>query len=212
MNKKLIFKASLQLIIIGLLVFSFIVDVWGIEHSVLPADNVTDDSEWILIVDGTVNEPLNLTLSELVAMPNSTVFAELYCYEELVTSGSWTGVRLGYILENVGYHPKATDVTFYAADGYTVTVNFTSAMREDVIIAYEIDGIPLLETLRLVVPEENGAFWISMITRATVIEKATIPELQTTLILAITLTTISAVIILTKAKLGKPLHTTNQIQ
>ena len=209
MNKKLIFKTSLQLIIIGLLVFSFIVDVWGIEYSGLPADNVTDDSEWTLIVDGAVNEPLNLTLSELVAMPKSTVFAELYCYEKLVTSGSWTGVRLGYILEKVGYYPQATDVTFYAADGYIITLNCTLAMREDVIIAYEIDGIPLLETLRLVVPGENGAFWISMITRATLEKDATIPELQTTLILVITLIIISAVIILPKAELGKPLHTTN---
>jgi DMSO/TMAO reductase YedYZ molybdopterin-dependent catalytic subunit len=209
MNKKFLFKTLLQPIFIGLLVFSFMGDVWGVEYSDLPADNATGDSEWTLIVDGAVYETLNLTLSELVAMPKSTVIAELYCYEKLVTSGSWTGVQLGYILEKVGYHPQATDVTFYAADGYIITLNITLAMREDVIIAYELDGIPLFETLRLVVPGENGAFWISMITKATLEEEAKIPELQTTLILVITLTIISAVIILTKAELGKPLHTTN---
>ena len=37
------------------------------------------DSEWILLVDGLVQRPLNLTLDELVAMPRVTVDAEIYC-------------------------------------------------------------------------------------------------------------------------------------
>jgi hypothetical protein len=37
-------------------------------------------------------------------------------------------------------------------------------IRSDVIIAYEKDHAPLLETLRLVIPEANGNLWISMIT------------------------------------------------
>jgi DMSO/TMAO reductase YedYZ molybdopterin-dependent catalytic subunit len=41
-------------------------------------------------------------------------------------------------------------------------------MREDVIIAYEKDGQPLTETLRLVIPWANGNLWISMITELVV--------------------------------------------
>jgi DMSO/TMAO reductase YedYZ molybdopterin-dependent catalytic subunit len=183
MNKKLLFKTPLQLIIIGLMMFSFVGGVWGVEYSDVPADNVTDDSEWTLMVDGAVNEPLNLTLSELVAMPKSTVFAELYCYDKLITSGSWTGVRLGYIFEKVGYNPQATDVTFYATDGYVISLEIASLMREDVIIAYELDGLPLSETLRLVIPGENGASWISMITQITIEEDA-IPEFPSWIVLS----------------------------
>lgn len=38
------------------------------------------------------------------------------------------------------------------------------ALADNVILAYEKDGLPLPETLRLVVPGANGAMWISMVT------------------------------------------------
>ena len=41
---------------------------------------------------------------------------------------------------------------------------FSDTTPKDVIIAYELDGSPLPEVLRLVVPNANGESWISMIT------------------------------------------------
>ena len=41
-------------------------------------------------------------------------------------------------------------------------------MRPDVIIAYEKDGVPLPETLRLVIPGANGGIWIGLITSITI--------------------------------------------
>ncbi len=40
-------------------------------------------------------------------------------------------------------------------------------MRPDVIIAYELDGNPLKENLRLVLPGTSGNLWISMIASIT---------------------------------------------
>ena len=37
-------------------------------------------------------------------------------------------------------------------------------MRPDVIIAYKLNSYPLMETLRLVIPDANGNMWIAMIT------------------------------------------------
>lgn len=119
-----------------------------------------------VIVDGFVQHPLNLTFDELVEMPRSTVNAELYCVdypETIVAKGDWTGVMLGYILEMAGIHPDVVKVAFYAEDDYTTDLTVATAMREDIILAYEKDGEPLPEKLRLVVPGKWGYKWISQV-------------------------------------------------
>jgi cell division septation protein DedD len=55
-------------------------------------------------------------------------------------------------------------VDLKASDGYVVSLPIATAMRSDVIVAYSLDGAPLGETLRLVVPSANGNIWISSIT------------------------------------------------
>ena len=124
-------------------------------------------TESILQIEGNVNHPLSLTLDELTAMPQTTVNADLYCYSNLVTSGNWTGVQLSLLLEAAEYK-AAQSIQFHADDGYTVSISLDTALRSDVIIAYEKDNQPLPETLRLVIPGENGNLWISMINAITV--------------------------------------------
>lgn len=113
---------------------------------------------------GTNNNSLSLSLGDLSAMPKTIVNAELFCYGQLVESGEWGGVKLGLLLEKAGFDEQATGVQFFAADGYTITLSISSALADNVIIAYEKDGMPLPETLRLVVPGTSGDLWISMIT------------------------------------------------
>jgi len=123
-----------------------------------------EDSEWTVIVDGLVQAPLSLTLDDLVAMPTSTVHAELYCVGmpwTPIAEGNWTGVRLGHILEEAGVSPEAVKVAFYADDGFTTDLTVTTAMRPDITLAYEKDGWPLTENLRLVVPCKWGYKWIT---------------------------------------------------
>ena len=207
--EKRFFQTLLLLITFGLMSFGSLREVLGPEFSSAPNDAMIGDSEWRLLVNGSVSHPLNLTFNELVAMPNSTEYAELYCFGFFVTSGNWNGVRLGFVLEKAGLHPQAMNVTFYAADGYTTRLPVATAMRKDVIIAYEKDGEPLPETLRLVVPGENGAQWISMITEITIGTVPPIPEFPTMLTLAVSLTIITLAMILFQKKLGKPMHPTD---
>ncbi|MDH5596410.1 MAG: molybdopterin-dependent oxidoreductase [Candidatus Bathyarchaeota archaeon] len=169
--KRRFFRRTLLLITFGLIWFSFLRGVLSPEFSSAPKNIMTGDSERSLLVDGLVSRPLNLAFSELVAMPRSTVDAELWCVTPggfpppfLVASGNWTGVRLGLILEKAEASQQAVTVEFYAKDGYTTNISVTAAMRKDVILAYEKDGEPLPETLRLVFPEAPGYLWISMIT------------------------------------------------
>ena len=161
MNKK-IFQTLMLITIISFLFSAFLTISSSVE---VYADNVATEasSEWTLQVDGEVVNPINLTLSELRAIPSASVYAELYCYGKLVTSGVWTGVPVSTILEKVEYNPQARSLEFYADDGYTVTLPLTD-VREKGLIAYEIGDQALPETLRLVLPNANGDRWIAMIT------------------------------------------------
>ena len=141
----------------------------GVQPSSHLRNTVTGDSGWRLLVYGSAGQSLTLTFDELVAMPRSTVYAQLHCYGALVDSGNWAGVKLGLLLEKAGLSQEAKTVEFRAEDGYTIRLTLSTALREDVIVSYEKDGIPLLETTRLVIPSANGSEWISRITQVIII-------------------------------------------
>jgi hypothetical protein len=162
--KKSFFQKSLLIITLGLILSLSMINVFGPNSSTVANADVTSDSEWKLAVYGSNNNCLNLSLSDLAAMPKSTVNAVLSCYGLIVADGNWGGVNLGLLLNMSGVEENTASIQFRAADGYTITLPFEDAMQENVIIAYEINDQPLPEGLRLVVPWANGNVWISMIT------------------------------------------------
>jgi DMSO/TMAO reductase YedYZ molybdopterin-dependent catalytic subunit len=58
----------------------------------------------------------------------------------------------------------------HADDGYSTDLTIATAMREDIILAYERDGMPLSEGLRLVVPGKWGYKWISGLTHIELVD------------------------------------------
>jgi hypothetical protein len=122
--------------------------------------------EWRLIVTGLVANPLNLSGAEIVAMPKTTLNATLVCVDfpnKIVAQGNWTGIKLRTLLEEAKPSAGAIKVGFYAADGYSTDLTVETAMRDDIILAYEKDDEPL-SNLRLVVPGKWGYKWISQVT------------------------------------------------
>jgi DMSO/TMAO reductase YedYZ molybdopterin-dependent catalytic subunit len=125
----------------------------------------TSFQERRLIVTGLVNKPLNYSWAEIVAMPKTTVNATLVCVDapNVYMSGNWTGIKLRTLLEEAKPATDVIKVGFYAADGYSTDLDIETAMRDDIILAYEINGNPLND-LRLVVPGKWGYKWISQLT------------------------------------------------
>ena len=124
------------------------------------------ETEWELTVNGLVANPLSLNWTEIVAMPKTTVPAALICVDfpnKVLMQGNWTGIKLQTLLEEAKPSPNVIKVAFYAADGYSTDLTIETANRDDVILAYEIDGTPLND-LRLVVPGKWGYKWISQVT------------------------------------------------
>ncbi len=110
---------------------------------------------------------LNLSYAQLLEMPKTIVNADLYCNGALLTYGNWGGVLLSHLLTQAQATPEVSSIQFVATDGYGVAIPIDLAMQPQLIIAYEKDGIPLTEGLRLIVPGANGAVWISGIASIT---------------------------------------------
>ena len=134
----------------------------------LVAYSTVIDMEWQLTVTGLVDNPLNLTIADLMAMPQTTIDAQIICVgppRAIVEEGDWTGVELGLLLDKAEISPGAIKVAFGATDGFSTDLTIVSAENENVIIAYEKDGAPLSEKLRLVVPGRWGYKWIHHLNR-----------------------------------------------
>jgi DMSO/TMAO reductase YedYZ molybdopterin-dependent catalytic subunit len=176
--KKKIFHMLLLITALGIILSGPLKVSFGFEF-LATALAVESEVEWTILIYGAINHPIQLNLTELAAMPQSTVYADLCCMENFVTGGNWTGVRLSLILEKVEIDPQALSAKFSATDDYNTELWLTEAVREDVIIAYAKDEQPLPETLRLVFPGQNGHRWISMITQIEIsLDQASILEMS----------------------------------
>jgi DMSO/TMAO reductase YedYZ molybdopterin-dependent catalytic subunit len=121
-------------------------------------------AEWTLKISDASGNIVGISYSQLLEMPQTKVNADLYCYGLQVTGGEWGGVRVSDLLAQANVDSTGGAIQFSAQDGYSITIPLETALKADTIIAYEKDDVPLQETLRLVLPEANGAYWISMIT------------------------------------------------
>jgi hypothetical protein len=131
------------------------------------------DSTWQLSINGLVNHPSNYTLTNLEAMPQTTVSAEIYCVDyptTIVAQGNWTGVKLWTLLNETEVLSGAVKVAFYATDGYSTDLTIDAAKADNIILAYIKDGAPLNEGLRLVVPGHWGYKWISQVANIEIVD------------------------------------------
>ena len=125
---------------------------------------------WKLVVGGLVEEPLEVSLSELRAIPSRTHITRHDCVEGWSCIGKWKGVRLSTLLDRVRLKPNARYIVFYCADAlgstgtdadkYYESVGLTDAFHEQTILAYEMNDkvLPLAHgaPLRLRVERQLG--------------------------------------------------------
>jgi DMSO/TMAO reductase YedYZ molybdopterin-dependent catalytic subunit len=109
--------------------------------------------EWRLEVGGLVNSPLDLSLSDLRAMPSRTQITRHDCVEGWSCIGKWTGVPLSEVLRRTGLKADARYIVFYCADSldegdpdkYYESIDLFDAFHPQTILAYDMNGAPLKE-------------------------------------------------------------------
>ncbi len=137
----------------------------------IPQLNISD---WTLLVDGQVDSPLNLTYSELLALPSRTVVATLQCVEGIAGMAVWRGIPVSDILAMADVNLNAVDVVFYAADSFSSSLTLHEVSSQDVLLAYEMNGEPLPPEqgypLRVVAPGHFGYKWVKWVVHVEVVD------------------------------------------
>jgi DMSO/TMAO reductase YedYZ molybdopterin-dependent catalytic subunit len=161
-----------------------------------------DPAAWRLRVDGLVARPLALDLAALRRLPAKTVRVTLECagngrgqvtprypsmpwLEEGVSTAEWTGAPLAAVLQEAGLRDGVRELVFHGADrgfdrgiehAYARSLQPGEAMREDVLLAYAMNGAPLLPQhgapLRLLVPRWYGMASVKWLERIEAIDRA----------------------------------------
>lgn len=156
-----------------------------------------DERTWTVEIEGRVRRALTLSMDDLTGRPAVTLPVTMECagngrarlrprplsqpwLNEAVGTAAWTGTPLAPILEEAGLEDDAIEIVFRGADhgmqgdvehDYERSLTVADAMREEVLLAYQIDGSPLPPQhgfpVRLLVPGWYGMAsvkWLRSIT------------------------------------------------
>lgn len=167
--------------------------VFSVGHYGTPT---VDAEKWRLEISGLVRQSKTLTLAELKARKRQHVIATLECsgnssnpgFMGAVGNVRWTGTPLASLLRDCSPLKRGIEVVFFGADekvekirekdypqNFARSLSVFDAMRDDVILAYEMNGEPLPKEhgapVRLVVPGWFGIAWVKWLTRIEVLDR-----------------------------------------
>lgn len=134
---------------------------------------------WVLKFSGLVENEFFITYDDIIKMPQKTVYATLETISNpiggpMIGSAFWTGVPFSYLLEKAGLREGALEVVFYCADKYSTSITVEEAMKEDVILAYKINGELLPDyhgyPVRMVLPDKYGMKWAKWINEIEIVD------------------------------------------
>lgn len=168
-------------------------DLFSVSHYGQPK---VDAQDWKLEIAGLVEKPVRFDLEEIKARPKKTVTAVLECsgnssnpgFSGAIGNVKWTGTPLAPLLKECGVVDRAIEVVFYGADqkkeeirgneylqNFARSLSIRDALRDEVLLAYEMNGKPLTEEhgapVRLVVPGWFGIAWIKWLTRIELLDR-----------------------------------------
>src|SRR3972149_1975447 len=103
---------------------------------------------WKLSISGYVKHSLTLTYADFLSRPSVEAMVTLTCIDTLpggstISNAVWRGIPLKDLLEEAGLEPGATDVVFYAAEGYSDSIPLSRVMQGDILLAHSMNGVAL---------------------------------------------------------------------
>jgi DMSO/TMAO reductase YedYZ molybdopterin-dependent catalytic subunit len=105
--------------------------------------------EYQLQITGLVETPQSYSYDEVLdSFQSYQKVVELYCVEGWSVNILWEGVLIADLLAEAGPLPEASVVIFHAYDGYTSSLPLDYIVDNNIMIAYNMNGIT--------VPPERG--------------------------------------------------------
>jgi DMSO/TMAO reductase YedYZ molybdopterin-dependent catalytic subunit len=127
-----------------------------------------DESTWDLRVYGLVENEYTLSYSELKALPNANIPADMHCVTGWTTlDNAWEGISFETLAERAKPTAEAKWVIAHCEHGYTSDLSMEAMDDDDVLVAWANRGEQLAPEhgypLRLVVPKRyawKSAKWL----------------------------------------------------
>lgn len=131
---------------------------------------VTQDS-WKVQLKGLCAKPCTLNFAELKRCGEIMDQSDFHCVTGWSKLGmTWKGVRFSDLARYCQVSEEAKYIYVEAYDGYSTNVSMAEAMKDDVMLVYEVDDEPLPKEhggpVRMITPQLwawKGAKWISSI-------------------------------------------------
>jgi len=128
-----------------------------------------DMDSYTLKVTGLVDTPLEYAYDDVVDdHQDYEKVVTLHCVEGWRVTILWEGVLVEDLIEEAGVSPDAKVVIFHAYDGYTTSLPLEYLEDNDIMMAYEMNGVALPPErgapFQLVAESKWGYKWIKWIT------------------------------------------------
>lgn len=120
-----------------------------LDPAVGPRDNsikgiqFVDLSTYELTIDGLANQPQTYSYEEVLSMPSVERLLRLYCVEGWNANILWKGIAMQTLLTVADPKAEANTVIFHAVDGYTTSLPLQEILDNNLILAYDANGIAL---------------------------------------------------------------------
>ncbi|OKH43629.1 oxidoreductase [Phormidium tenue NIES-30] len=130
-----------------------------------------NQAQFRLQINGKVNQPMQLGLTDLQKLPLTSMVIRHVCVEGWAAVVQWGGVRLQDLIRLAQPQPGVRYVYFKSADGYHESWDIASALHPQTLMAYQKNSQPLSAEngapLRLASPIKLGykqSKWVTEIT------------------------------------------------
>ena len=134
-----------------------------------------DPAKYRLIIDGEVNQPMSMSLSDLYQLPLTSTTTRLVCVEGWAAIVQWGGVRLRDLIQLAQPKSGVQYVYFQSADRYLESWDLRSCLHPQTLMAYQKNGELLSiqngAPLRLASPVKLGYKQSKWVTRITLVSQ-----------------------------------------
>jgi len=148
-----------------------------LDPAIGPRDNsikgvqYVDPEGFVLTIDGLVDETIELDIEKVRALTDYQRLVTLYCVEGWDATILWRGALLSDLIDLAGAKSEATTVIFEAVDGYATSLPLDYILSNQLILAYEANGLDLPPEMGypfIVVAEAKWGYkwarWVNRIT------------------------------------------------
>ncbi len=131
---------------------------------------LVEQASYRLTVDGLVDKPQTYTYTDVIDNHKKySKVLKLSCVEGWDVTILWEGILVRDLLKEAGVKSNAKIVIFYARDGYTTSFPIDYLTKNDILMAYKMNGVTLPTErgfpFELVAEQKWGYKWIKWIER-----------------------------------------------